>query len=426
MSRAPRRGASHVLFLQGMPCHFFKFVAAHLEAEGCQATSIVVCLGDWACWYGRNTVHYRGSRERWPEYLADYIQRTAVTDIVLLGEQRIYHQLAIPVAHRLGVRVNVTDFGYLRPDWLTLERDGMNGASRFPRDPEQIRALARQVPEPDFSRRYEDSFWNMARGDMGYSFGNFFLGFLYPRYRGNCTRPNPWVYFPAMGRRLLTAGRVGRRAQQQLHQFLARALRYYVLPLQLDHDFQIVAYSPFARLEEAIDLVFASFAQCAAADTHLVVKVHPWDPLIEDWSAVCRRLARAYGIASRVVYLDGGDLDLLLESALGTVTVNSTTGIRSLQQGIPVKVLGQAVYDIAGLTHQGALDAFWSAPQAPDAELVHDWVRALAGCIQVRGVFFNEPGADEGARAVARRLLDGTVGEPVAAPHPHPPPPPAP
>ena len=32
--------------------------------------------------------------------------------------------------------VAVTDFGYLRPDWIVLERDGMGAESRFPRDPD--------------------------------------------------------------------------------------------------------------------------------------------------------------------------------------------------------------------------------------------------------------------------------------------------
>jgi capsular polysaccharide export protein len=41
-----------------------------------------------------------------------------------------------------------TELGYLRPDWLTVEYDGMSTYSRFPRDPSAIRELARQFPEP--------------------------------------------------------------------------------------------------------------------------------------------------------------------------------------------------------------------------------------------------------------------------------------
>ncbi len=78
----------------------------------------------------------------------------------MLGEQRRYHKEAVAVAKTLGVRVTVTDFGYLRPDWITLEQDGMGGNSRFPRDPEVLEVLARGVAEPDLSESYRDSALN--------------------------------------------------------------------------------------------------------------------------------------------------------------------------------------------------------------------------------------------------------------------------
>jgi capsular polysaccharide export protein len=45
---------------------------------------------------------------------------------------------------------------------------------------------------------------------------------------------------------------------------------------------------------------------------------------------------------------------------------SSTVGCQALARGVPVMALGKAIYDIAGLTHQGELDEFWNAPEAPD------------------------------------------------------------
>ena len=54
----------------------------------------------------------------------------------------------------------------------------------------------------------------------------------------------------------------------------------------------------------------------------------------------------------------------LLARKPAVVTVNSTVGTLALACGLPVIALGKAVYDIAGLTFQGELDEFWSAPTA--------------------------------------------------------------
>jgi len=411
-------GARHVLFLQGMPSPFFRRVARHLEAAGCRATGIVLCFGDWAFWHGRGTIHYRGMRRNWPAFVRRVLEREAVTDIVLLGEQRSYHRQAIAVARELGVRVAVTDFGYLRPDWLTLEPDGMNGASRFPRDPEAIRRLAAGAPAPDPRPQFQDSFRNMAAGDVLYSFGNVFVPYLYPFYRRSDARPNPFVYFAAMARRLLTQDARRRREGARWERFRSVGAPYFLVPLQLAHDFQIVSYSPFPRYEEAIETIVESFAAHADEDAHLVLKVHPWDPALQDHGAVAARAAGRHGAASRVHTFDGGDLDAMIREARGTVTVNSTSGIRAIELGNPVKVLGQAIYDVPGLTFGGPLEAFWRGAPAPDAALFGDWIRALAASSLVRGVFFQDPGREEGARAVARRLLEGTVGRVVLPPAP--------
>ena len=65
---------------------------------------------------------------------------------MLLGEQRPYHRAAIAAAQARGIAVTVTDFGYLRPDWIMLERDGMGAESRFPRDPAAILRAGRGLP----------------------------------------------------------------------------------------------------------------------------------------------------------------------------------------------------------------------------------------------------------------------------------------
>ncbi|MDD4616122.1 MAG: capsular biosynthesis protein [Alphaproteobacteria bacterium] len=401
----------HFVFLQGMPCSFFSQIGKDLSARGCRVTGVNLCFGDWFFWKGKNAVNYRGSVARWSQFIGAFFDKEQVTDLVLLGEQRFYHKAAIEEAKRRNIRVTVTDFGHLRPDWITLERNGMSGNSSFPKDMATIRKLAEGLPAVDSVKRYSDSFWAMAIGDLIYSFGNVLFAPFWPGYRRPDKRPNPFYYFPAMGLRIQSTEARDFQAQRKLEPILNSKEKYFVFPLQLEHDFQIVAYSSFNGMEEPIRKVIRSFAEHSEKTTRLIVKSHPLDPWITNWERCVARAALDSNLGDRVVFVDGGNLDKITAGACGMVTVNSTSGVKALQLGVPVKVLGQAVYDIEGLTYRGDLDAFWRDAKAPKAVDVDAFINVLAATIQIRGVFFSEPGRSVAVKAAADRLFEGNVGE---------------
>lgn len=391
------------VFLQGMPCLFFSHLGHELIARGHQAERIFLCFGDRFFWRNLPGSPYRGSLADWPKFFEQYARRNGTTDLVLLGEQRKYHREAVVVAHQLGIRVTATDYGYLRPDWITLERDGMGGNSRLPKNPDQIRRYSSMHAMPDFERRYRDSDLNMAIGDLIYSFGNLLFSPCYPRYIRSDERPHPVIYFPAEGIRLLTQRWRNKQANDHFKQIKASRNPYFVFPMQLEHDFQIVAYSKYSRLDDVLDDVIQSFAR-NSGDAILIIKSHPWDTGLKNWRKRIERIAMHHGIAHRVAFLDGGNLDEMMEGSRGVVTVNSTSGIKALQQGRPVKTLGQAIYDIQGLTHQGPLDEFWKTPPPPDTALVNNFVALVASTVQIRGTHFTQEGMNAGARNAADQL----------------------
>ncbi|MGC8508932.1 MAG: capsule biosynthesis protein [Thiomonas sp.] len=415
-SHAAAPKTPHVVFLQGMPSPFYRQIAAHLKAAGWRVTRINLCTGDWLFWHGEDAMAYRGRRSRWPEFIDRFYREQHVTHLVLLGENRRYHRQAVDLALALGIQVVVNDFGYIRPDWITFERNGMSGGSLFPRDPQAIRLLAAQLPEVDWTPRYVDSAFHMARGDLLHNLSNLLFGWWFPFYRRSDRRPHTLIYTPASGLRLLTNRLRRVQTEQTVHALLRSERPYYLFPLQLDFDFQIVAYSPFSGIAESIAHVVASFAQHAPRQAVLVLKEHPWDPALKNWQRVLRQHASRWGVADRVLYLRGGHLDTLISQSKGLVTVNSTTGMRALHLGRPLVVLGQAVFDVPELTHQGGLDSFWTQGKPPDAALVHDFLKAIAGTIQIRGVFFEQDGMRAAAREAALRLIQNRVGQPLAAP----------
>ncbi len=407
------RPAPHLVFLQGMPSAFYRQIAQHLKAAGWRVTRINLCTGDWLFWHGEDAVSYRGRRSQWPQFIAQFFAEQGVTHLMLLGENRRYHRQAVDLALASGIQVIVNDFGYIRPDWITFERNGMSGGSLFPRDPVAIHQLAAHLPEIDWAPRFADSAFHMARGDLLHNLSNLFMGWLFPFYRRSDRRPHTLIYTPASGLRLLTNRLQTRRIHQSVAELFASPQPYYLFPLQLDFDFQIVAYSSFGGIADSIAHVVASFAQTAPAQTLLVLKEHPWDPALKNWERILHSEAKKWGVEERVRYFRGGHLDTLITRARGVVTVNSTTGMRALHLGTPLVVLGQAVFDVPGLTHQDGLDRFWTDATAPDAALVKDFLKAIAGTIQIRGVFFEEEGVRLAAQEAAQRLIHDKVGVPL-------------
>lgn len=395
----------HFLFLQGMPCDFFQVVGDALELQGHRVSRINLSFYDWLFWHDRRSLSFRGRRKDWPDFFRRFLSEQSVTDLVLLGEQRKYHKEAVALARACGVRVMATDFGYFRPDWITLELNGMGRDSTMPKDATSILALSNGLPEVDFSPQFQDSTWRMSVGELVGSLGDVVFKLMFPHYQRSIERPHPLVYNPAMAWTLLRRKWQARRVGALYKALRSRGRPYFVFPLQLDYDFQIRAYSPYAGMGPAIDEVLESFALNASRDSDLWIKTHPWDPGLIDWKRQVRIASDRLGIAGRVHFLDGGDLDAMMAEALGVVTVNSTSGLKALQLGRPVHALGDAVFDIEGLTHSGSLDSFWCNAVAPDPDLLSAFIRLLVARTQLRGVFFHPTGKRKAVSSFVSRLL---------------------
>jgi capsular polysaccharide export protein len=374
------------LFLQGPPGPFFHQLAHELAQHGAGIYRIHLNGGDRYDW-PKGGVAYRGTRAHWPAYFDRFVARNAVTDLVLFGDCRPMHEAAVRLAKLRRINVYVFEEGYIRPDWMTLERDGVNGYSTFQRDPRSILAAAQLLPPvpklpaitAQFKRRARDSYWHYHHVVVG--------RIAFPFYRSH-RQGNLMLQGIGWALRFLRGPRRARQAAETLAEIADR--KYFLFPLQLSGDYQIRAHSPFGSMVHAAEYVLESFAQHAPADALLLVKEHPLDCGYLNWRRFLARRARAFGVADRVMHVDGGDLQSLCENATGMVCVNSTSGTLGLQVGVPVIVLGDAVYDVPGITHQGELDAFWMAPQKPD-RLLHDaFKRVLHAKCLVRGGLASE------------------------------------
>jgi capsular polysaccharide export protein len=171
----------------------------------------------------------------------------------------------------------------------------------------------------------------------------------------------------------------------------------------LDSDAQIRIHSPFVGIADAMKTVIQSFAAHAPVGVRLVVKEHPLDNGVRDWEQVAADIATKFKVGTRVDYLVGGDIEAISAGSRGMVTINSTTGTLGLAMGLPVVVLGDAIYDMADITFQGGLDDFWQHPTPPDAETFAAWRRVLIERCLIPGGFFSDEALDKVvSHAIAR------------------------
>jgi capsular polysaccharide export protein len=402
MTRAARAGR-RFLFLQGMATRFFERLGKALATHGHAVHRVNFNGGDRAFWRLPGAVDFCGRPEEWPEFFGRLVDEKAITDLILFGDCRPLHRAAIRVAKLRQVRIYVVEEGYLRPDWITFEEDGVNGHSALPQDPAYYREQARALPPWCDPPAVPGSFRRRAIEDVLYTTGSIAGRWRFPHYATH--RPyHQLIEYAGWLRRLALKRRAERQAALAIDALAEEAGPLFLFPLQLDCDYQVRVHSPFRAMHLAIEHVLTSFSEHTPASARLIVKLHPFDSGLIDWAAIIRHVAVDLGIADRLVILDGGDLGKLLALKPAIVTVNSTVGALALACGLPVIVLGKAVYDIAGLTFQGKLDEFWETHTPPDMVLFDDFRRVLASRCLLPGSFFNEAGLSLAVDAAIDRL----------------------
>ena len=394
---------SRYLFLQGPIGPFFSRLAKRLLKSGNEVHHIALSGGDRIFWNAGHTLDYTGGAEGWPAFLEKALGDLRITDIVLFGDCRPLHRVAISIGEARGIHIHVCEEGYLRPNWLTLERDGVNRHSSLSRDPAWYISHAQNLAPWHPGIPVSGSFFRRAVEDVIYRLSTLLLSWRYVGYRTH--KPwSPMAEYWSGARRFFFTPLARRRSAKLAAGILAKAQNFYLLPLQLEADSQIRFHSSMGSMIPAIKQIIDSFAGNAPADSLLVVTEHPLDTGVVDLGRVTQQYAAETGVADRVVFMRGGSPEQLLRASQGVITVNSTLGILALDFNLPVKTLGHAIYDLPGLTFQGELDQFWQQKTAPDRMLFDCFRRVVAAESQINGGLYSHDGLMLAVDAAARKL----------------------
>jgi capsular polysaccharide export protein len=376
-----------VLLLQGPHGPFFRRVALALREAGACAVEKINFNGGDAFYYPSQSVAYRGGLVDWPKYVDAFVQQHRIDCIVAFGDCRPIHIDARMVAYARAVQYWVFEEGYIRPNFITLEQHGVNGFSCMPDTREKYDAW-RIVPLKD-DAPVPPSFGLAAKYAMAYFTASTLAKPWFWRYQHHrnlhILDGLYWVrsYFRKMHYKSKEA--------HALDDLLPHGTgKYFLAVLQVASDAQVAVHSPYQSVAEFLVDTVRSFAHHGPVDAVLVVKHHPMDRGYSDYTSLINELIQTHHLAGRLRYIHDQHLPTLLSHAQGVVTINSTVGLSALFHGTPVLTMGKAVYDMAGLTCQVGLEAFWRDPQAhkPDAELHAKYRNYVTVHTQINGSFY--------------------------------------
>ena len=390
------------LFLQGPPGPLLHRLAETMRGRGIKVERINICAGDVVDWPEPAT-NFLGRFRDWPVFFDNFLKQHGVTDILLFGDCRPYHVTARRVADLRGVRTYVLEEGYLRPHWLTLELDGVNGYSRLNRDRDWFIEQASDLPPEPMLPPVTASFRRRLRDSARHYIAVHLKALTFPHYRTHRS-DSPLLEALGWGRKYLFRKRNARAADRVIEQLEDKP--FFLLPLQLSGDYQIRNHSPFPDMPAAVAYVIESFAGNAPKDAHLLFKAHPLDCSFINWSGFIRRRTKRLGVEDRVHFVDGGDLEDLADLSRGMICVNSTSGTLALAANTPVCTLGDAIYNVPGLTYQGHVDEFWTNPTPPEPGLYRAFRRVLVDRCLVRGGLASESAVDTLIESMTDKLCE--------------------
>jgi capsular polysaccharide export protein len=375
-----------VLLLQGPIGPFFRRLARDLTQAGALVHKVNFNGGDWL-FYPFGAINFRGRMNEWPEYFESLLDQLHIDVVILFGDCRPIHSASHQIAHRRGLEIDVFEEGYIRPDFVTLERFGVNNHSQIPRFPEYYLNLPTYQVERVV--KMGNTYWYAALWANLYYFMAGLLKPLFSHYVHH--RPLNWLELLPWFRSVWRKGYYTIKECCAISQITVdMKSRYFLVPLQVHNDAQVLVHSDFDSVVNFIEEVMVSFSKHAPRETVLIIKHHPMDRGYHDYSKLIRKQIEKLELQGRCLYIHDQHLPTLLQHARGVVVINSTVGLSALHHETPLKVCGNAIYDMKGLTFQGALDEFWQNAQLTklDRSLLQSFQGYLVQHTQWNGSFY--------------------------------------
>ncbi|MBZ7991109.1 MULTISPECIES: capsular biosynthesis protein [unclassified Campylobacter] len=341
----------NILFLQGPLGPFFKRFSKYLNKNN-KIYKINFTAGDFIFYPSK--YNYKGSLNNLKSYLDNFYKLNKITCIILFGDTRPIHEIAINLAKKLNIKIYVFEEGYLRPNYITCEMTGVNANSLMSKNKNDYKKLNTYKEN---SKLFKSSFKIMAfYALMYYTFSIIFQVFYNNK---NYHRPLNIMELFRWFRHFYRKAKYSILEKNVDNLAKKYSKKYFLAVLQVHNDSQIKKHFKDKGMKKFIVKTIKSFAKNRANNNVLIFKHHPLDIAYTDYSNIINELTKRLGISDKVFYIHRGNIPNLLKNAKGCICINSTVGMQALYHNCPTIVLGNAIYNIDGLVYKNDLDSFW-------------------------------------------------------------------
>ena len=375
------------LFLIGPIGTFFSRLSRYLEDNYVRTYKILFPLHEYG-FSKSKIIKYDQDIDKFKKFLSKTIINYEIRHIFMYGNVLIPHKQALDLVKELNlegisVKTHIFELGYLRPNFVTLENEGINYNSSLIRSREfYLKQNSYSIlPEPKKHARFRiRKIWKTI-SFINHSFKNYKIV-----EKEHKLQPKPiYIWFQIKGFFLKYFFFFSEYKLKNY--FLTK--KYFLVILQVSTDSQLTEGSDFKDNKKFIYKVIKDFAEASRNDVNLVFKHHPRDRGYTNYYHEIEKISKEFGVYKNIFYIHDYYLSKLFQNqnCKGTVLINSTVGYQSLYHSVPVKSLGITPYNIKGLSDQKDLVSFFKNPSPVDKLLFNKFYKFILENSQINGNF---------------------------------------
>jgi capsular polysaccharide export protein len=396
-----------VLLLQGPIGPFFRILQQKFISDGIDAWRVNFNAADRLHSGRKNTLNFKSAPSEYEGWLANLLQTMDIRAVILFGTTKSIHVTAREVCTRMNIPVISLEEGYIRPGLVTVESYGNNSESPIAGKLPRRGAIARALPSQNHASsslnvmgRYA-TFYYICHGL--FSSKNEKSLFHKPDRTRLVSEFFCWI---RNGVRKFTNQHHNSHVMEKLLEMYDR--QFFLVPFQVSDDGQLSSNASNGWSNETLAMnVIESFAKTCPAKFRLVFKIHPLERGHSTLPSLVARLAHVHGVSDRIDIMDSGSLGLLTKHSAGMITINSTAGLSAIFHGVPLAVLGLALYRHPSLativTDASDIDQFWTTKHIASATLRRNYLAWLrAECLVVGDYYLEDIIEETAARVVDR------------------------
>lgn len=395
-----------VLLLQGPVGPFFKNLQKHLNRQNVDTWRAVFHAGDLFYSNMKKRIRFFAGEDDWRLWLNEMLSSKQFDTIIYYGSERPAHKIARELGELYNINVISLEEGYIRPGFITVEKSRNNANSPF----------AGQMPPENYDRKLDETISTNIKSSIRLL---TFHGAIYFNLRGWFStksqkelfhRTTPLLaesfYWCRNFARKLLGGKKNYLIVKNLLRNWNR--KYYLVPLQVAADANLKEAALGWNSVGMVAATIKSFAKVAPADTRLVFKIHPMERGHNDITPLILSTAEAYGIKDRVQVIDTGSMGLLTRHSAGMITINSSSGLSAIYHGIPLLVLGRALFANPKLATcangNPNFDEFWTSNYVAESDVRKNYISWLKDKTLMSGDFYSGQGMEIACKSVHEKI----------------------